>query len=127
MKRPLFLLSLLLVCLGAAAQENPIARPEATVVCGNARFTVLTSRLIRMEWAQDGVFEDRATLAVTNRNLDVPAFKTTRTRNGVTIRTADLTLRYTGPAQFNGRNLSVTFKMGGKPVKWVPGADALYE
>ena len=124
MKRPLFLLSLLLVCLCAAAQENPVARPEATVVCGNARFTVLTSRLIRMEWAQDGVFEDRATLAVISRNLDVPAFKTTRTRNGVTIRTADLTLRYTGPAKFDGRNLSVTFKMGGKPVKWVPGADA---
>ena len=124
MKRPIFLLPLLLVCLCAAAQENTVARPEATVVCGNARFTVLTSRLIRMEWAQDGVFEDRATLAVISRNLDVPAFKTTRTGKGVTIRTADLTLRYTGPAKFDGRNLSVTFKMGGKPVKWVPGADA---
>ena len=79
MKRLFLTLCLLLPVLAfAAPEENPVANPKATVVCGNARFTVLTSRLIRMEWAQDGVFEDRATLAIVNRDLPVPAFKASR-------------------------------------------------
>lgn len=32
-----------------------------------------------MEWAEDGKFEDRATLGIVNRHLDVPEFKTVRT------------------------------------------------
>ena len=122
MKKTLLILtSLVAALLGAQAQEkmDPKAAPEAQVICGNARFTVLTSRLIRMEWAQDGVFEDRASLAVINRNLPVPKFKVSRGRNSVTIRTADVVLRYKGPQEFNSGNLSVTFDMG----KWVPGAD----
>lgn len=46
------------------------AHPEALVVAGRARFTILTPRLIRMEYAEDGVFEDRATLGGTRRTLD---------------------------------------------------------
>ena len=37
--------------MARTSTTNPVAAPEAVVVCGNARFTVLTSRLIRMEWA----------------------------------------------------------------------------
>ena len=40
------------------AKENPKANEKAVVVAGNARFTVLTSQMIRMEWAEDGKFED---------------------------------------------------------------------
>jgi hypothetical protein len=36
---------------------NPVANPKAIVVSGNARFTVLTSRLIRMEYSNRAVFE----------------------------------------------------------------------
>ena len=39
---------------------NPVADPTATLTLGNARFTVLTPELIRMEWAADGNFEDHA-------------------------------------------------------------------
>ena len=35
---------------GAALSANPAARPEAVVPSSHARFTVLTPRLIRMEW-----------------------------------------------------------------------------
>ncbi|MGA8041989.1 MAG: hypothetical protein WCA37_04235, partial [Terracidiphilus sp.] len=31
--------------------DNPVADPNAIVTLGNARFTVLTPQLIRMEWA----------------------------------------------------------------------------
>ena len=44
-----FLLAAGLLVSGALfAQNNPVARPEAQVVVGNARFTVLTDRLVRM-------------------------------------------------------------------------------
>ncbi len=53
---------------------NPVADPKAVVTHGNARFTVLTPQLIRMEWAADGKFEDHASLVFLNRRLPVPNF-----------------------------------------------------
>ena len=108
----------------ALGQPNPSAEPSAQVVCGNARFTVLTDRLIRMEWAEDGVFEDRATLAIVNRKLPVPAFSKTRNGSGIELKTKALTLTYAGSGIFSADNLKVTFKLNGKPVTWRPGADA---
>ena len=100
---------------------NPKADPAAQVVCGNARFTVLTDRLIRMEWAEDGRFEDNATLGIINRELPVPAFRQS-TRGGVTtVRTSALTLIYKGGGEFTRDNLSVSFKLSGKTVTWRPG------
>lgn len=78
MKKLLLIAAMLFMCCITRAQDNPVADPEAVVVSGNARFTLLTSRLVRMEWAEDGIFEDRATLAVVNRRLEVPEFKVRR-------------------------------------------------
>ena len=60
---------------------DPAASPESEVVFGNARFTVLTPRLVRMEWSADGKFEDRATLGIVNRRLDVPEFEVRKPRH----------------------------------------------
>ena len=42
----------LLFTVGSFAQQkfHPVANPASIVTSGNARFTVLTSGLIRMEW-----------------------------------------------------------------------------
>ena len=55
-----------LLASSCAAASDPRANPASVVVAGNgsARFTVLTSRLIRLEWSAGGVFEDRETLAI---------------------------------------------------------------
>ena len=42
--------------------DDPVADPKAVVTAGNARFTVLTPQLIRMEWSATGKFEDHASL-----------------------------------------------------------------
>ena len=55
-------------------QLQSVADPKAVVVLGNARFTVLTPQLIRMEWAADGKFEDHASFVFLNRHLPVPEF-----------------------------------------------------
>ena len=126
MKRLAFvLLAVLLTVVPAIAQTyDPVAAANAQVVAGNARFTVLTDRLIRMEWSPSGRFEDHATLAIVNRNLPVPAFSVKRNGNRLTLKTSSLTLTYTddkGP--FTADNLSVSFKMKGKTVTWHPGLD----
>ena len=53
---------------------DPVADPHAVVTLGHARFTVLTSQLVRMEWSADGKFEDHASLVFLNRKLPVPHF-----------------------------------------------------
>lgn len=59
---------------------NPVANEKATVTCGNARFTVLTPQMIRMEWCADGKWEDNKSLTFVNRRLDVPRFKSSTSK-----------------------------------------------
>lgn len=130
MKKLIFAFSaLLLWAASAAAQNDPKAAPEAVVTCGNARFTVLTPRLVRMEWSADGVFEDRATLAIVNRKLEVPSFKSRKSGNGVVLTTDALKLTYKG-GKFAADNLKIEFTMsdpsarkGVRTVVWTPGMD----
>ncbi|MBR0501085.1 MAG: DUF5110 domain-containing protein [Bacteroidales bacterium] len=127
MKRLVSLLAvaMLTASVVVAQSYDPVARPDAIVTAGNARFTVLTDRLIRMEWSPSGRFEDHATLAIVNRNLPVPEFKVQRRGGELSIRTSALTLSYRqedGP--FSAGNLKVSFRMNGKTVTWHPGMDA---
>lgn len=122
--RKLLLVSLSLLLFAAAfAQNNPVAAPGAQVTAGNARFTVLTDRLIRMEWSPEAQFEDNATLAIVNRNLPVPQFSAKASGEGVIIKTKSLTLSYKG-GEFTPESLQVSFRLNGKTVTWRPGADA---
>ncbi len=107
----------------AGAKDNPVAYPEAQVVVGNARFTVLTDRLVRMEWSESGRFEDNASLAIVNRRLPVPEYDVKPSGDGVQIRTSSLTLKYDGGGKFNADNLSVSFRMNGRTVVWKPGME----
>ncbi|MBQ0016972.1 MAG: DUF5110 domain-containing protein [Bacteroidales bacterium] len=100
-----------------AAQFDSKADPRAVVVSGNARFTVLTDRLIRMEYAPDGHFEDCATLAVVNRRMPVPTYSKQQRGGVLTITTRALTLTYRG-GTFSPASLQAEFKMGSKKVVW---------
>ncbi len=103
-------------------QSHPAARAGSTVVCGQARLTVLTPRLIRLEWADDGRFEDRATFAFPSRDAETPAFSHRVDADGLMVETAFLRLRYTEDGQpFHGGNLSISVEVQGKTVEWQPG------
>jgi len=102
---------------------TPVADPKAVTTRGNARFTVLTPQLIRMEWAADGKFENHASLAFLNRRLPVPKFQATGDKQ-LTIKTDATELRYHpsgGNTKFAANNLEITFTLNGKPVTWRPG------
>lgn len=104
------------------AGDAAVANQEAVVIYGDARFTVLTDRLIRMEWAKNGYFEDAASLGIICRDLPVPEFTARESRSGLTIKTDKLTLMYKG-GRFASDNLCVTFRLNGRHIVWRPGAD----
>ena len=120
--RKLYAIVLMLFCCTASLFANtdvqdPQADPQAVVLCGNARFTVLTSRMIRMEWSPEAKFEDRASLAIVNRNLPVPDYSVQKKGKGVIIKTKDLTLSYRG-GEFTPHSLTVSLKLDGKKLTW---------
>ena len=79
---------------------QPVANPASVVISGNARFTVLTRRLLRLEWSENGQFEDRGTFAFPTRFSAVPAQYTTRQEGDtLVIDTGELELRYAHPCE----------------------------
>ena len=128
MKRYLLLSLLSFVFLTAQAENNPVADPNAIVISGKMRFTVLTPQMIRIQFSPTATFEDRATFTVVNRHLPVPEFTAITEDGYLIIRTSDLTLRYKegtrpNPASKSPANLSITFSMNGQEVVWYPGKD----
>ena len=71
----------------AEPSYNPRPNPDSVVTAGQARFTVLTSRLIRMEWGQA---VDSATLTFLNRYLPTPSFQQYNEGKWKVIETNDL-------------------------------------
>ena len=76
----------------------------------NARFTVLTDRVIRMEYSSSGKFVDDATLAFVNRNLPVPSFTSATQGSNLVIKTSYLTLTYVIGTKFSSSTLNITVK-----------------
>jgi len=115
----------------AGEVTNPVADPKAVVTFGNARFTVLTPELIRMEWAADGKFEDHASFVFLNRRLPVPKFEIQKKEISddqiLVIQTAALKVIYMSIAtpgadnRFTPDNLKIELTVEGKPVVWHPG------
>jgi alpha-glucosidase (family GH31 glycosyl hydrolase) len=93
---------------------DSVADPQSVVTRGSARFTVLTDRLIRMEQVAKpgGAFEDRATLAMVNRKLPVPAFKTQEKDGWLTLTTSAVTLSYKVGDAFSASSLKVSGAFG---------------
>ena len=93
----------IIAALGAACTAH-----AAPVVDGNARFTVITPSLIRLEYAADRAFDDDRT-QVTDGKLPSNARFVTTVRHGIRmIKTARVTLRWRrGSGPFSKSSLSV--------------------
>ncbi|MBN1872638.1 MAG: DUF5110 domain-containing protein [Anaerolineae bacterium] len=108
---------------------QPVAHPDAVVTRGNARFTVLTPRLIRLEWSESGKFEDRCTYAFPTRySASPPAFAVQDEVGALLVDTGALVVQYameneetTADGKFNAENLAITFTLNGETVTWRPG------
>ncbi len=69
-------------------------RPNSIVAGDHYRFTILTSRLVRMEYSIEGFFEDRPTQVVINRNFETPDFTIWESDKRIEIDTEWLSLSY---------------------------------
>ena len=85
------------------------AQAGAVVQGDNYRFTVLTSQLIRMEYAADGCFEDSPTQAVWNREFPVPDYRLVEDEANLEIITEHLHLHYK-KGEFKGSSLYIDMK-----------------
>ena len=100
---------------------DPVAADAAQVRAGNARFTVLTARLLRMEWSSDGVFEDRGTYAFPQRRAEPPPFEVREEDGATVVDTGSLVLRHAPDGRpFHAGNLSVE-RAEPPAFRWVPG------
>ena len=73
---------------------QPKAADEFTVVGEKYRITVLTDQLLRLEYSDDGIFEDRATRLAFNRSFAKPQFDVYREEGLLHVVTKHLHLRY---------------------------------
>ena len=68
----------------------------------NYRITVLSERLVRLEYSVDGHFSDNLTTLVKNRNFTVPQFKVEQDQNYLVITTNYFMLQYMKNKPFLG-------------------------
>ncbi|MBL8879144.1 MAG: DUF5110 domain-containing protein [Phycisphaerales bacterium] len=108
--------------VSAGRAQQPKADPAACIVVDHARFSILTPALIRIEWAPDGKFEDRASYAFINRQLPVPEIRKSTQDGWLTIQTRDLKLRYKLQSEaLTADSLSIELMVAGQTVTWRPG------
>ncbi len=82
--------------------ENCIAHKECMVIGRKYRFTVLTDRLIRLQYSPSGMFEDRPTSRVIFRNFERPIFTVEESATLIQINTKYFTLNYVKDRSFKG-------------------------
>lgn len=90
-------------------QAEPCGRADAIIQGERYRFTVLTSELIRMEYSEEGYFEDRASQTVVNRNFPVPEFRVIDLGNKLELITDRLHLTY-DKKPFSRHGLSIRIR-----------------
>ena len=96
-------------------RDTAEAAQQQMVLCGNCRFTVLTDRLLRIEFAPDAVFEDRGTQSVVNRQFPETPYRLKRDSRSIQIETGKLTLYWEHEAALSALSVTV-HTMPGNPV-----------
>ena len=111
---------------------SPKADARAVITGEKYRITVLTSRLIRIEYNENGVFEDGATKAVINRLFPLPDFTVKDEEGLLTVLTEDVELTYT-KKEFSPNSLQMRYvgknaaaKAGGFSSVWCFGIEGKY-
>lgn len=74
--------------------KNGKCQQDSVILGSGYRFTVLTSQLVRMEYAVEGIFEDCPTQTVINRDFPTPEYHVWKTKNGIEIKTEYISIFY---------------------------------
>ena len=82
------------------------SKDEAIIKGNKFRFTVLTERLIRLEYNENGIFDDNASQLVVFRNFEVPKFELKQDDSYMELTTKYFTLSYLKESHFKGNALN---------------------
>lgn len=100
-------------------EAHPVSKKEAIIQGDCYRITMLTSALVRLEYNSEGVFEDRATQSVLNRDFPVPEFKVVEDEEELVIYTDSLEIHYNRkPFAANGLSIKVVGGGSGWGRNW---------
>ncbi len=83
------------------------SKPEAVFQGQNYRITVLTERLVRLEYNKDGMFFDDLTEQVINRDFPIPKFKVVQDEKYLEITTDYFLLKYQKEKPFESLNIEI--------------------
>lgn len=104
---------------GYKLESHPVSKKEAIIQGDCYRITMLTSALVRLEYNSEGVFEDRATQSILNRDFPVPEFKVVEDEEELVIYTDSLEIHYNRkPFAANGLSIKVVGGGGGWGRNW---------
>ncbi|KAJ4266279.1 hypothetical protein NW762_004263 [Fusarium torreyae] len=101
--------------------NKPIANKDSVVTGAQWRFTLIDDIVLRYEWSEDGVFEDRPSTFALNREFPTPKFTVSDTDDQLEIRTESYQVTY-NKERFDRYGLVVSFS--NKNTLW--GADWRY-
>ena len=87
-------------------RTTPTTDPAAVVTGPSYRISMLTTRLVRLEWSPSGEFTDAATQVVWNREFPTADFTLTRDGDALQIRTPFIQVDYDGK-EFSAFGLTV--------------------
>ncbi|MDX2075953.1 MAG: glycoside hydrolase family 31 protein [bacterium] len=74
--------------------QAPLPKPKSVIKIGKLRLTLLTSRLIRIEYSPDGHYEDRPSQAFWYRDQPTPTFHSGAKGDQFSLETEHLVLTY---------------------------------
>ena len=104
--------------------SRPLADGAAVVRGERFRFTVLADGLLRLEYSEDGVFEDRASAFALFRDLPVPRFRIVDGPQHLEIVTDRVHLIYDrGPFTTSGLSIQIRGNVSSYHSVWRFGAD----
>ena len=90
--------------------ENNKAKAECVFEGKTYRITVLTERLVRLEYSKTGDFFDDLTEQVVNRNFPIPKFDVKEDDKYLEINTSYFLLKYHKEKPFEGFNIEIVLK-----------------
>lgn len=101
-------------------QNKLISHKNSYIAGSKFRFTVLSPRLVRLEYSPDGIFEDRATSLVVNRAFPEVQYGLTEKSNMIEINTGIFTLTYVKNSPFKSGALNSNIKaiINGTDKEW---------
>ncbi len=94
--------------------DNGKANPKCVIQGQKFRITILTERLLRLEYSETGKFIDLPSALVINRKFEIPEFNIKEDMEFVYIQTKYFVFKYSKEAKFSEKSLSATIIFSNK-------------